>query len=326
MALDTASLTATARQLRLLLLLGWLVSSAACAGVAWVSVRRGLAPLDRLREQMGARSGDESGAAFTLPDAPGELAPVVAQLNALMERVGRALQREQALQSAAAHELRTPLAGLRSTLEVALSRPRSEEAWVQTAEQSLAMTLELQGLVDALLELARAAGPGSVRPTEHVRPAELLQAAWAARRQDAGARGLSWRCDVPDGFALLTDAGLLRRVLDNLLDNAVSHADADSVLEVESALEGGRWRLSVTNARADVSPALAERAAEPFWRGDPGRGGTGRHAGLGLALCRRVAEARGGELILETRAGRFVVHLMLPMASSSPRASPPSVA
>jgi two-component system heavy metal sensor histidine kinase CusS len=116
---------------------------------------------------------------------------------------------------------------------------------------------------------------------------------------------------------LRTDTGLLRRVLDNLLDNSVSYADAGSVITASAMPVGRQLRLTVENACRDAHPEQARRAVEPFWQGDPGRGQTGRHAGLGLALCKRIAEALGGKLEVEAGGGRFAVSVTLP-ADSAP--------
>ncbi len=303
---DTTGLVETLAELRGLLLLGWLVSSAGCAGiVSWI-VHRGLRPLDRLREQMGRHPGDDPDRRFDLDEAPRELAPVVEQLNALMARIGEAFGREQQFASAAAHELRTPLAGLRTTLELALSRPREADAWKRSAEQSLAIALEMQALVETLLDLARV-GADAGRPTEPVDVAALVRGAWAAREAEAAARGLSLRATPEGAWAARSDPVLLRRLVENLVDNAVAHADAGSTVEAT----WGDGALVVANAASDAPADVAERAFEAFWRADAARSATGRHAGLGLALCRRVADALGAGLDASLEDGTFRVVLRL---------------
>jgi signal transduction histidine kinase len=316
---DTTGLDETMSELRWLLVLGWLVSSVGCAGiVSWI-VLVGLRPLRRLRDQMGRRGGDELQRRFNLPDAPSELAPVVDQLNDLMGRIGGAFEREQAFASDVAHELRTPLAGLRATLELALSRPRENDSLRATAQQSLQITLEMETLVETLLDLARMSREAE-RPSKEVDLVGLLQSSWSAHAELAAARDLRLNTRLPEAVTMFTDSVLLARVLDNLVENAVSYATASSVVDVGLVVEdapreaSGSARvycLTVSNEVEAAGPDLAQHAFEPFWRADSSRSETGRHAGLGLALCRRIVETLGGSLGAEVDGGRFIVTMRL---------------
>ena len=316
---DTTGLDETMSELRWLLVLGWLVSSVGCAGiVSWI-VLVGLRPLRRLRDQMGRRGGDELQRRFDLPDAPSELAPVVDQLNDLMVRIGGAFEREQAFASDAAHELRTPLAGLRATLELALSRPRENESLRATAQQSLQITLEMETLVETLLDLARMSREAE-RPSQEVDLVGLLQSSWSAHAELATARDLRLNTRLPGAVTLFSDSVMLARVLDNLVENAVSYATASTVVDVglvvedapgEASGSGRLYCLTVSNEVEAAVPDLARHAFEPFWRADSSRSETGQHAGLGLALCRRLLEALGGSLGAEVEGGRFIVTMRL---------------
>jgi two-component system heavy metal sensor histidine kinase CusS len=114
-----------------------------------------------------------------------------------------------------------------------------------------------------------------------------------------------------------TDHELLRLIAANLFDNAVEHADQGGEITVSWAAEGGRARLTIANSGCALGPEQAARVFERFWRGDAGRGATGRHCGLGLALCRDLARVLGGAIAASVEAGRFVVRLGLPLASDS---------
>ncbi len=307
----TTGIAGALSELRWLLVMGWLVSSAGCAGlVSWI-VHVGLRPLQRLREQMGRHAGDDLQASFSLPDAPKELAPVVDQLNGLMGRISETFEREQAFASDAAHELRTPIAGLRSTLELALSRPRESDAWKRTAEQSLAIALEMQSLVETLLALARVSR-ASTRAPDTVTMSSLLARALETHAALATEREQRWQVDVPSGASLTTDAALLGRVVDNLVENAVAYAPRCSALRVELLDAGEHWALEVSNPVQGAHPDLPRRAFEAFWRADSSRGETGRHAGLGLALCRKIIEALGGSIRGTLDGDVFSVLVQLP--------------
>jgi len=314
-AQDTSAMAATLSRLRWLLALGWIVSSLGCAAiVSWI-VHRGLRPLEGLRRQMGTMQSADLQQEFSLPDAPGELQPVVTQLNELMGRIRAAFVREQSFTSDVAHEMRTPLAGLRSTLEVALSRPRGELEYKQAATISLAITLEMQSLVEVLLELARTSSGGNEAQLASADLPGLIDESWNAVAAEAGRRQLVLKPTLVAGSTVHTDMPLFRRVLHNLFENAVSYAEADSsiVLEGGSTEEGG-VTLSIANRVGDVPEDLAERAFDAFWRADSSRSATGRHAGLGLALCRRIVNTLGGTIEASCTDGCFTVTLSLPPA------------
>lgn len=314
-AQDTSAMAATLSRLRWLLALGWLISSLGCAGiVSWI-VHRGMRPLDGLRRQMGSVQSADLQQDFSLPDAPGELQPVVTQLNELMGRIRAAFVREQSFTSDVAHEMRTPLAGLRSTLEVALSRPRESVEYKQAVQTSLAITLEMQSLVEVLLELARTSRGADEAELASAGVQDLLEDAWSPVAADAGQRQLTLEQDVAAGSSVRTDLPLIRRVLGNVFENAVSYAEEGTRIDVEARTrDDGGVALWVANSVGDVPEDVADRAFDAFWRADSSRSATGRHAGLGLALCRRIVSTLGGTIDATCADGRFTVALSLPPA------------
>ncbi|MHC4845712.1 MAG: ATP-binding protein, partial [Planctomycetota bacterium] len=314
-AQDTSAMAATLSRLRWLLALGWLISSLGCAGiVSWI-VHRGMRPLEGLSRQMGSVQSADLQQDFSLPDAPGELQPVVTQLNELMGRIRAAFVREQSFTSDVAHEMRTPLAGLRSTLEVALSRQRESHDYKQAVQTSLAITLEMQSLVEVLLELARTTRGAGESELASAGVQDLLEDAWTPVAADAERRHLTLDQAVANGSSVRTDLPLIRRVLGNLFENAVSYAEEGTRIDVEARTrDDGGVSVSVANRVGDVPEDLAERAFDAFWRADPSRSETGRHAGLGLALCRRIVTTLGGTIDATCRDGSFTVALDLPPA------------
>ena len=299
------------RSLGGLLVGAWLLGSVGLAGVLFLVVRRGLSPLDRLGrdlDRLGARNLD---AALDLPGAPSELRPVVDQLNAMLRRLRDAFEQEHMFSAHAAHELRTPLAGLRMTLELALSRERSTEEHVHAAERSLSVALELQRTVEALLELARAVdGPLPDQATVDV--TGELERAWSLRAARAAERTLAFERHPQGPVEVMVAAGLLERVLDNLVDNAIEHAPEGAT--IRGRVRCGRGRLSVVlaNPAPQLTPEEARRTLDAFWRADPSRHGTGRHSGLGMALGRRIAERLEGTLQVRVAGGWFYARLNLP--------------
>jgi len=316
-AVDSAGLSSTLRQMRWLLAITWISSSLGSAAILTWVVGRALRPVDRLRRQIDAFDAARLGERFELAGAPSELAPVVERLNAFVARLDAAFRREQAFTAHAAHELRTPLSGLRSTLEVELSRPRSAEEHRLAAQQCLEVTLEMQTLVERLLELARLEARAAPGPAQVVSVADLVRGCWEPFAARAAARGVALELRVEPALACSIDVELLRAVLQNLLENAVDYAPASAVVQVVGQAADGGLELRFINPAPDAPPELPQRAFEPFWRADAARSATGLHAGLGLALCERIVTLLGGRLQACLSQGNFTVELRLPASTAA---------
>ncbi|MFH0946059.1 MAG: ATP-binding protein [Planctomycetota bacterium] len=306
-ALETSDLWSSLADLRWLLIATWLVTSLACAGILSLVVHTSLRPLSRLGREIGEMDEAVLGRRFEAAGAPLELVPVIEQLNDLLARIGNALEREQAFSADAAHELRTPLSGLRATLEVSLGRERSSEEYREASRQCLAITLQMQSMVEGLLEMARGGAGGEI--TE-VNLAKLIEECWEPHAPAAARRHLRLELSIPSVLRLETDARLLRRIILNLIDNAVDYSDEDGVIEIAALEEPGALAIRASNPAASAPPDLPSRACDAFWRADTSRTDTG-HVGLGLALSRRIAGLLGGTLSAELEDGRFSVSLRL---------------
>lgn len=309
-ARKSTGIDSTLNDLALLLFGAWLAASVGGGGLLYFAIRRGMRPLERLRRDIEELDPRHLGESLDSPDAPSEMRGVVYQLNHMLGRVHVAFEREQSFSSNAAHELRTPLSGLRSTLELALMRERSSEEHARSAQQCLDMTLELQGLVETLLELARADDGGDLdREATDMR--ELLDRAWHARSARANERQIQLEVAGAETCVAQTDPRLVARVIDNLVDNAIDHCPTGSAVQVYLRSRGERATFLIRNAAPHLSPADARRAARPFWRAEASRTETGRHSGLGLALARRVTERLGGSLTIRVANGEFWARLRL---------------
>jgi len=295
-----------------LLLVAWGSSSLGSALILAFLVRRGLRPLDRLRDQLDEVDPRELDRRFLLPDAPTELQPVIDELNGLLERVRRAFARERGFNADVAHELRTPLAGLRTTLEVFLDRDRDPAEGREAADRCLAITLEMQGVVEVLLEMAALDAGGGEDRGEEVSLYEQVIEVSECLAADAPATPPPIECDLDEGLRVRTDPLLLGRIRANLRENARLYGDPGAALVVRGGIDEEGVRLVVENALASPTPGLAERCFEAFWRADPSRREAGRHAGLGLALCRKISRVLGGALEAKVEDGRFAVTLTLP--------------
>lgn len=299
-------------QLRLLIALSWIVTSLlSAAGLTWV-VRRGLAPLEDLGDQIQRKGESELDQPFSLPGASVELAPVVDRLNGFRERVGSAIEREHDFAAHAAHELRTPLAGLRSTLEVSLSRERDAGEHRESEQTALRITTQLERLVGRLLELARTASPNAVVRPERFALRQLALESWAPYSDASAERGVLLEIEIDPDLWISSDRQLLGRVFQNLLENLGNYADASSTARLTASPRGTDVVVVVENECTGLDEELVQHAFDAFWRSDDARSAVGRHAGLGLALCLQLVELLSGTVSASGDHGRFRVEVVLP--------------
>jgi len=266
------------------------------------------APLQRLGSltrafgagDLTARSGLEGG------DEIGDLARA---FDDMAERVITLRKAEKELLANVSHELRTPLQRIRMALElVREGDTKSAAGYLSDIEDDLQ---ELERLLDdvmtaARLDLSRGTGGDPLPPLRRQRlsAAELLDAARQRfqRRSGPGKLRVEVGADAPPVDA---DPALLRRVLDNLLDNAAKFSEPNSEIGISAGRAGdGALRIEVRDQGIGIESSELERIFEPFYRADRSRARATGGVGLGLALARRIVEAHGGSIVAESEPER----------------------
>jgi len=257
-------------------------------------VRRGLKPLDSLARRIGAVREDDLGDRVPTEHLPMELLPVGEKLNDLLGRLQSAFERERRFTADVAHELRTPLAGVRSTLEVAMSRERQAEEYRGALAECLDIAKHMEAMVTNLLTLARLDAGTATFQREGIRLAKLFDSCWQQFADEATKRGVAYRNTVPADLACTSDRDNLAMVITNILANATEYANEGGHVEVSGRRTGDAVELEVTNTGCGLTPEQASHVFDRFWRGDASRTGTGLHCGLGLSLVQRILTALGG--------------------------------
>ncbi|MBN8923425.1 MAG: hypothetical protein BGP10_05440 [Rhodanobacter sp. 68-29] len=268
------------------LLMGVIGTALSAALLAIVTVRRGLRPL--LAFGKAARAPD---AAPHLPQQqlPRELAPFAETLNAAFDRLHAGMERERRFSRDVAHELRTPLAEMRTTLELARRDPEGG-----SLDNAVAAIDRMQRCIDSLLGVSSYESGLAQPELEPMDVVPLLRRAMGAgARIDATLPAEAW---------VQSDPALLERIFDNLLLNAHEYAPPGSRIALVLGKDQGQWLLRIGNAAPDLTEADLPHLGQRFWRKSPAREAT-RHGGLGLALASTLAAVLATVLRFELREG-----------------------
>jgi two-component system heavy metal sensor histidine kinase CusS len=310
LARDTTELGETLSSLRLVLIALGLITIAVSAGALQWAVNRGLKPFTRLSEQINSLDERALSQQIDVHGAPKELLPIIGRLNSLLRRLDSAFERERQFNADVAHELRTPLAGLRTTIEVSLSGPREAGEYREALSDCLGVVIQMQGLVETLLSLARLeSGQLEIKLEAHTLK-ELALANWAPSRQAAETKRLEISWDLQDVEPLLIDPSLAGLVMRNIFENAVEHCDAGGKVRIEVGENNLKAFFRVSNSGSGISAEMAEKVLMRFWRKDQARSTAGAHHGLGLALVDKIVSRLGGEVSVDTSCeGLFIISI-----------------
>jgi len=299
--------------------LRWLLLSASAAVIALslliaaVVVRRGLAPLNAIAGEIAAISGENLATRIDAESAPSEIVPIKDRLNDLLSRLEDAFSRERRFTADVAHELRTPLAGLRATIEVTLARARDSTEHETVLSDCLAITDNMQTMVANLLMLARLDAHQVALRREPIRPAELADSAWRAYRDSANNRHINSENSIPEQITCQSDGEHVSMVLQNILANAVEYADDNGQIRITARRDGGSIEIAVSNTGCRLSAEQTSQVFDSFWRADASRSDAGVHCGLGLALVKKIAIALGGTVTAEIdQPDIFTIRLTIP--------------
>ena len=264
--------------------------------IVWFGVQRGLGPLAQLSDEIKERSPGDLRPIDTA-GVPLETRPLATALNGLLNEVASASRNQQRFLANAAHQLRTPLAGLQAHTEIALAEPLPEATRAQLKQVHEA-TIRTARLANQLLTLARAE-PGARGNFTEINLKSVVEGEADAWVHQALAR------DVDLGFELADarfsgDVLLLREALANLVHNAIQYSSRGSRVTVRTGALDGRPFAEVEDDGPGIPRAETERVLERFYR-VPGTGGTG--SGLGLAIVREIAAGHGASVAIGEGAG-----------------------
>lgn len=279
-------------------------------GAGYLLAGRALAPVEAMRARAGAIDAGSGGERLPLPPAHDELRRLGETLNAMLARLEEAIASQRELVADAGHELRTPLAILRTELELASSGERSRDELAAAIRAAIEEVDRLSRLADDLLLIARREEGALPLRLELVPLESLLERVVARFRAGAADAGRELGIDCQPGLEARLDPLRIEQAVANLIDNALRHGDG--AVTVSATALDGELSIGVTDSGPGFPAGFEERAFDRFSRPEQGRTGPG--SGLGLAIVRAVAEAHGGRAELTSEPGSVSVAVVLPPA------------
>ncbi|HEX3110000.1 MAG TPA: ATP-binding protein [Thermoanaerobaculia bacterium] len=265
----------------------------AAGGGYWLSGRV-LRPVDRITQEARAITADDLGLRVVLPESRDELRLLAETINAMLDRIESAFRRLVQFTADASHELRSPVALMRTTAEVALRRPRDEGGYREALQQVLAESERLSLMIEDLLLLARSDAGADALERKPIDSAGPLRAALARIERPVHPA-------IDDGVIVEANTLALQQLFTILLDNAVKYST--DAIDVSLHARNGSAVIQVSDRGIGIAAEDLPHVFERFYRADKARSRGG--AGLGLAIARRIAEIHGGtiEVVSEPGAG-----------------------
>jgi len=279
----------------------------------WLS-GRSLAPVSRITRTAEEIGIENLSRRLDVPRPRDELRRLTETLNAMLGRIETSFRRVTQFTADASHDLRTPVAVIRTTAEIALRKSRSDEEYREALSRILDTSIETSGLLENLLMLARA-DAGAAELEMH--PLDLGNHVKKAREQGAilaATKSLNFTLQVPDAAVMVrADAIAIDRLLLILVDNAVKYTPFGGCCEIALTTSETEAHISVKDTGVGIEAAELESIFERFHRADKVRSRETAGAGLGLAIARWIASVHGGSITAESTAGAgSVFHVRLP--------------
>jgi len=285
-----------------------------CVGGGFWFARQALRPIDAIRRQADAIGSGDLSARLPIPAQRDELYWLTRTLNGMLERIEASFRNVKRFTADASHELRVPLTALRGTLELALRRERSPEAYREAIADALEETERLSRLAQDLLMLARVEAQAAPTVKQPVALRAFLTDIFeAAQGLNVDGKVRMELADIPE-ITLSLDPDQIRRVIFNLIDNAIKYTRPGGDIRVSAETGASHCDIHVSDTGEGIDPEHQEAIFDRFFRVDKARSRQAGGTGLGLSIARSLAESHGGRLTVESTPGKgSVFTLRLPL-------------
>jgi len=289
----------------------------AAAGGYWISTRA-LAPVDQITQTARTISAQNLSSRLVVPNTGDELQRLSETLNGMLERLEAAFKKITQFTADASHELRTPVAVMRTRAELSLRKARSAEEYRDVISEVLTELEKTSGLIEQLMFLARA---DSGAETLHFNPTnvgEVLREACHQGSALAEAKQIAFQEHIPsDSMWIQGDASSLRRLFLILIDNAVKYTPASGQIEVSLHRNDGYAVAEVRDTGIGIAEADLPNVFERFYRADKARTRESGGVGLGLSIGRWITEVHDGTIEVRSSPGHgSIFQIRLPIANT----------
>lgn len=289
---------------RLLYGAGPLILILAALGGHWLS-RRALVPVDQITRTARSIGAGDLSRRLMVPRTSDELARLADTLNEMLSRLEAAFNRVTRFTADASHELRTPISIMRADAEIMLRKPRSNVEYREALSRILDESEKVQRLIEQLLLLARADSGSAILQASRTDLNAAMQSACHEASILAEAKHLRFKWSVPDNpLKVWGDSSSLERLFVILLDNAVKYTASGGQVDVHLRSDDGFAVVDVRDSGAGIPADDIDRVFDRFYRADHSRSRESGGTGLGLAIGRRIAEAHGGEIRVDSEPGK----------------------
>ena len=289
----------------------WLVGLGATAWLGFLLASRALEPIDQITVRAARIARGDIDMRLDPPRSDDEIGRMTRLLNEMLDRLHRVIDSSRRFAADASHELRSPLTAMAGEIDVAMKRERHPDEYRETLQRLRGQIDGLTTLSEHLMLLARAEEHPEDMAAEEVPVRQLVDDACARLEPQAAARGISLSHTGLDRLVAYAQPGLLARVIENVIANAVQYNRDGGSVRITGfdepapgdAWEAGRVRLEVTDSGPGIPPDEWERVFDRFYRREPSRSRRTGGAGLGLALSRAIATWHGGALRVRASSG-----------------------
>ncbi len=305
------SVRQTLNQLLITLLVGGPLLVAIAGAGGYFLAARALGPIDKITRAARQISAEELSARLNLPETDDEVGRLVATFDSMLARLDDAFRRERQFTADASHELRTPLSAMQTILDSTLARRRAPAEYEQALSDLSQEATHMRTVTEGLLHLARDDAARQPAKFERVNLSILLKDVADSLRPLAEDKGLELVDNMPaDGLTLLGDSDGLIRLFVNLLDNAIKYTENGYITISAQPKDEHLLAVTITDTGVGITPEHLPYIFDRFYQVDGSRSKDG--IGLGLAIALNVARAHGGDIVVESKAGKgttFIVQL-----------------
>ena len=300
-------------QIRDSLLIAIPLALAAVVVAGLFATRKALQPLTDMTHGAAAIGADTvAERRLPVPRTKDEVQALALAFNATLERLAAAFARQRRFTADASHELRTPVTAILGQAELALSRPRTPDAYQDSLQRIAEEAERMQRLIGRMLALARAEGGQPVLNFAPADVAALLRTLTETLAVQAEEKQVDMELQAPQSAVITTDADSLTQILLNLIENAIAYTD-HGLVEVALVSQADGICITVADSGPGIAPEQLDAIFEPFFRADPSRQRQSGGVGLGLALAHELTRLLGGQLSAANRPeGGAVFTLVLP--------------